>query len=280
MSAESDYIVSAAKKRNLDPLAVLAVASHEGVTIPSQIGDNGTSFGPWQLHIGGAFPLWAPHDTPTAANQWANSKAGIDYALDRIASVAGGESGAQAVRDIVYRFERPKDPAGEYTRALSTYQQSAKLAPTLAKGPGGGGSPFNYNPLTGFGIPNAIGQGIKSAENAVVGPVEKAVLRGLFIVVGLGILMLGLYLVVRAMGVNVPAPPVVGRVAGKIPSGGSPRRKGNAAISRGEEVTRTSAPGRHTVSDRVRLARNERARKRGARAESQRRDEEFGGIPF
>ena len=110
------YIVSAAKQRGLDPVAVLAVASQEG--LGGGVGDNGTSFGPWQLHAGGALPavVWAKG--PTYAHQWAWSPAGINYALDRIAGVARGLSGAQAVNAIVREFERPAKPNNEVAGAL------------------------------------------------------------------------------------------------------------------------------------------------------------------
>src|ERR1035437_6292292 len=81
-------------KAALDPQAVLAVASSEG--LGGGIGDQGTSFGPWQLHIGGAFPSGVvSHGNEQA---WAWSPAGIDYALRHIASVAGGQAGGEAVQ--------------------------------------------------------------------------------------------------------------------------------------------------------------------------------------
>lgn len=98
----------------LDANAVLAVARQEG--LGGGIGDQGTSFGPWQLHVGGAFPSGVVGRGQEQA--WAWSPAGIDYALRHIASVAGGQRGAQAVQSIVTRFERPADPASEVSRAL------------------------------------------------------------------------------------------------------------------------------------------------------------------
>ena len=50
------YVHKYADKYNLDPKAVLGVASREGGIEWGGVGDNGTSFGPWQLHIGGAMP--------------------------------------------------------------------------------------------------------------------------------------------------------------------------------------------------------------------------------
>lgn len=98
----------------LDPQAVLAVASREG--LGGGIGDQGTSFGPFQLHQGGALPSGI--QDPQA---WAWSPAGIDYALSRIQGVAGGLHGGPAVANIVSRFERPADPQAEITGALRAY---------------------------------------------------------------------------------------------------------------------------------------------------------------
>src|SRR5690242_7857233 len=93
-----------AKFPGLDPNAVLSVASQEG--LGGGIGDQGTSYGPFQLHKGGAYPTSAPQ-APGDAQAWATSPEGIDYALGRINSVAGGLKGSGAVRAIVERFERP-----------------------------------------------------------------------------------------------------------------------------------------------------------------------------
>jgi hypothetical protein len=101
--------------RNLDPSAVLAVAGQEGLS--GKPGDNNTSFGPFQLHISGALPQEIAAKGPTFAQAWAMSPAGINYALDAIAKVAGGLRGPQAVQAIVSRFERPANVAGEVSRA-------------------------------------------------------------------------------------------------------------------------------------------------------------------
>lgn len=103
---------------SLDPGAVRAVAAQEG--LGGGIGDNNTSFGPFQLHQGGAYPSSAPQD-PAQAQQWAWSPQGIDYALGRIQTVAGGLHGPAAVSNIVSRFERPADIPGETSRAEAAY---------------------------------------------------------------------------------------------------------------------------------------------------------------
>lgn len=132
---------------NLDPRAVMAVASQEG--LGGGIGDNNTSFGPFQLHQGGAYPSYAPQD-PQAAQQWAWSPQGVDYALRQIQSVAGGLKGPAAVSNIVSRFERPANIPGEIQGALRAYgnvpgvssaEESSTPAEGLTAPPGGYSEP-------------------------------------------------------------------------------------------------------------------------------------------
>lgn len=112
-------IAAGAQSRGLDPRAVLAVASQEG--IGGGVGDGGTSFGPFQLHAGGALPasVWAKGEAYAAA--WAWSPAGINYALDQIAKVARGLTGTTAINNIVRRFERPANPGNEVAGATAAY---------------------------------------------------------------------------------------------------------------------------------------------------------------
>ena len=78
------YIIGEAKALKLDPAAVLSVVTHEG-GFSGAVGDQGTSFGPFQLHKGDALPAWVWAKGPIFANAWAWSPAGIDYALQGIA---------------------------------------------------------------------------------------------------------------------------------------------------------------------------------------------------
>ncbi len=125
---QHDLIYRGALRYGLDPQAVLAVASAEG--LGAGAGDGGTSFGPFQLHIGGALPRGKDE-------AWANSPAGIDYALRQIARVAGGKTGVEAISAIVRGFERPADPAAEIRRAAGTYGTfRAPLPPKQTKASG------------------------------------------------------------------------------------------------------------------------------------------------
>ena len=117
-------------RQTIDPAAAFAVARQEGLS--GAIGDGGHAFGPFQLNnAGGVLTGKFSGLTPQQINAWAWSPAGINYALTHIASVAGGQRGAQAVTSIVSRFERPANIPGETQRALAALGQPVP-APSVA----------------------------------------------------------------------------------------------------------------------------------------------------
>ena len=205
---ERTYIVNRAQSLGIDPQAVLAVAAHEGVTLPAQVGDNGTSFGPWQLHIGGALPASVAAQGADYAQAWANSPTGIDYALGRIASFARGQKGAQAIRSIVYSFERPKNPAAEYSAAVATYN--------------GGGGPSNAPGSTSGSLGGALDHipGVAQIESVgkFLGKITDPafLLRALEVMGGGILILLGLYLLAKQIGL-APDAPAIASAAAKIP---------------------------------------------------------------
>jgi hypothetical protein len=145
MTSREALILKMSARLGLDPQAVDAIGNVEGRNAlhgGNSIGDNGSSFGPFQLHAGGALPaeVWARG--ATYANNWANSPAGIQYALQRMASVAGGTHGQAAVQAISSRFERPADVAGEVSKAMGFYGGSGTGAGSAQYSPQGaqGGS--------------------------------------------------------------------------------------------------------------------------------------------
>lgn len=144
MLNEQQLIASLARRYGVDPRAALAIASVEG-GFHGSVGDNGTSFGPFQLHEGGALPAGR-------GNAWANSPAGIQYALQHIASVARGLHGRAAVSAISSRFERPANVPAEIAKAMGRYGGS------IPSGGGGGGmfSPIASAAASGGGSSNDL----------------------------------------------------------------------------------------------------------------------------
>jgi hypothetical protein len=110
-----------APRYGLDPRAVAAISMNESGGRFGAVGDGGTSFGPWQLHVGGALPRGK-------GAAWANSLPGVLYALRQMSA-----SGAR-------RFERPADPGAEIRTALSYYRSPGFARGSAVAGAGGGGT--------------------------------------------------------------------------------------------------------------------------------------------
>ena len=209
--------------RGLDPAAVASVASVEGgFGGPSSApGDGGTSFGPFQLHIGGKLPAGL---SGQAAQTFAWSPGGINYALNGIAKSAKGLGGAASVSAIVNNFEQPADPAAEIKRALANYSQfqgggSVPIESGSAADAGSAsGSKFLPNQTGGTGLQIHPLQSL-SAFLGVIGD-PNTWIRILEIVGGSVIALAGLYLLVKdiGLGVAVPTPGPTAAVAKAVPA--------------------------------------------------------------
>lgn len=142
-------IVESAQDNGVDPRVPLSVAPHEGgleatgygdwgyysggkfvSTQPHAPGSSPTSFGPFALHEGGALPQAVWDKGTVYANRWANSEAGIDYAMKGIAGAVGKTGGLAGVASQVQNYERPSSQylAGEIAKAQGTYKNLAGLA--------------------------------------------------------------------------------------------------------------------------------------------------------
>lgn len=124
------YVREFAKKYNLDPQAMMAVAFSESGLDPNNIGDGGTSFGYHQLRIGGALG----NISKTAARKYLDPRKNLELASRLIAQAGGsGLRGADAINQIVRKFERPAAPGSEVARALAYYNNNSG-----SSGSGGG----------------------------------------------------------------------------------------------------------------------------------------------
>lgn len=134
-------IIRAAHRYGLDPYAMMAIASHESGLRYGAVGDNGSSFGPFQLHWGGAMP--AQYRGNRAASMgFADSLAGIMYvARQMAASGARGLRGRAAIAAMSRNFERPANPGAEISDAVSWYRQNRGRMPG-----GGAGQPLPTMP--------------------------------------------------------------------------------------------------------------------------------------
>ena len=124
----------AAQRYNLDPNALRAIAFNESGLNPFAVGDNGTSFGLFQLHVGGALPSGR-------GAQWADGPQGIMYAARQMAaSGAAGKRGLAAITAISRNFERPANPQAEINTAWN-YYRGHPGGGAVGGGIGGSGSP-------------------------------------------------------------------------------------------------------------------------------------------
>lgn len=228
-SQQVDLIVSTARAKGLDPYAVLSVAQQEG--LGGGIGDNGTSFGPFQLHVGGAFPVnvngastsgWSTQQR----HDWAWSQAGIEYALNRIASVAYGLRGSAAIHAIVSRFERPANPGREIAAANDTYRRYGRLVEAYetpdVRTPGVRQTIYNADGSSSSKDgPNVVDGGVLGTLSTVGDLIGKLSSRDFLIrsgqvVGGFALLLIGLVLLARqvALAFDVPDPTAAGGAVG------------------------------------------------------------------
>lgn len=109
-------IISAlARKYNLDPAAVLAVARGEGGTGYGRVGDGGHAFGPFQMNDAGGVLTGRAGDHAA----FANSPQGLEFALSGMAKAgASGLTGRAAVERIINSYERPADKQTSIRNAL------------------------------------------------------------------------------------------------------------------------------------------------------------------
>jgi hypothetical protein len=122
-----------APRYGLDPRAVAAISMNESGGRFGAVGDGGTSFGPFQDHVGGVLPSGK-------GAAWANSLQGILYNLRLMGRVAHGLHGQAAISAISRQFERPADPGAEIATALSYYHSPGFARGSAVAGAGGGGS--------------------------------------------------------------------------------------------------------------------------------------------
>lgn len=117
------YATPYAKKYNLDPWAMMAVAHAESGLDPNSVGDGGTSFGYHQLHIGGVLGNMSIEQ----GKQYRDPRKNLEMTARLMAKAgASGLTGQKAIDAMVRNFERPANPSGEVQRALAFYNSNNK----------------------------------------------------------------------------------------------------------------------------------------------------------
>lgn len=140
MPTAAQLIQRYARQYNVGPWAAMAVAMSEGGlrNRRGDIGDlaGGGSYGPFQLYARGALPARF-RGNPQAADRWAWSPQGIEYAIRAMANTgAAGLRGKEAIRHIVTEFERPENPQAQIAKATQYWQGMSRTgAMPVAAGP-------------------------------------------------------------------------------------------------------------------------------------------------
>jgi len=146
------YIQQRGAQYGVDPRALIAIAMGEGGlrNRANDIGDlsGGGSYGPFQMYAQGALPKQY-RGNRQAADNWAWSEQGIDYALRGLSKYGRGKKGYAAIKAMIEGFERPRDPRSSIAHAAARY------------GGIGGGAP---NALTTQGAPSFSGENAKQAK--------------------------------------------------------------------------------------------------------------------
>lgn len=134
MSTITDIITEVARSLGVPPDLAIATAQVESGLDPNAIGDQGTSFGLFQLHQGGELGSLSPQ-------QAFDPRTNATVALTQFAQVEQQHPGADPGW-IAAWAQRPADPAG----------YAAKVDAALAQVDAGGGTPGGAQ-TTGFSLP-------------------------------------------------------------------------------------------------------------------------------
>jgi hypothetical protein len=168
-----------APKVGLDPAAVIAYALTQGGTSWGAAGDHGyitngvfhpdpsgpaTSFGPFQMHVGGA----AGNRSLSDAATWANSAEGLIAGMNMMAHAgASGKTGADAAAFIVGpAFGNGANPARDEANARAAFPQAVSL---LAQYPGPSTTPTTM-PASGATLVSGAAPAVQSVAPYVPPP--------------------------------------------------------------------------------------------------------------
>ncbi len=178
-------ITAVAKQMGVDPQLALATAYHESGFNPQSVGDQGTSFGLFQLHRGGELGSLTPQQ---AFDPITNAR----VALSQFASVQKQTGTSNDPGFIAASAQRPADP-GAYNKAIdqllgNQYGTAYASNPSLT-------SPSAAGAVTGLGAVSVPWSQVpQSAAAAFLSSIfgSGALMRGFLVMVGVIILFIGL----------------------------------------------------------------------------------------
>ena len=185
-----DAITQAAQTYGVNPRLALAVAYNESSLNPLAIGDNGTSFGLYQLHQGGELGALTPA-------QAFNPVTNANVALAQIGAVAAANPGLDP-GVIAADAQRPANPTA-YAAAIDALYNSPTFMSQLTSVGSSIGSAAGtaIAGRSGAGIGGAIGgavQGVISGglTGGISSGIKSIVITALLVAGGIGLIVLGL----------------------------------------------------------------------------------------
>lgn len=189
------------------PNLAVATAIAESSLNPTAVGDNGTSYGLFQLHQGGELGN-------LSASQAFNPVTNSTTALSTMSQVAAANPGASAGQ-IAAAAQRPANPSAYASEVQFYYDQLQQgVLPQHVTAYNGTGSPYATSPIGTAVLTSAVGTGGCAAKGNLfkvpLGPAItycnlKAMLGGAFLVSGGLLCLVGIGIVVY-VGVGSHAP--------------------------------------------------------------------------
>jgi hypothetical protein len=202
-------ITEVARANGVDPNLAIAIAKQESGLNPYAVGDNGTSFGLYQLHIGGELPAawqagpWVQGPKGRIPAQAADPRANAQVSLAVVGAVARQNPGLSP-GEIAAKAQRPANQSA-YARSVNSLIGGSSNYSALGQPSSGGQT------ATPTGVPGgSIIPGIQSAADMV--SLLKALfspttaIRVLETVAGTVVLGAGLCLLTVAIAKSPPAP--------------------------------------------------------------------------
>lgn len=135
-NSPAGVIIRIALELGVDPKLALAIAQQESGFNPNIIGDNGTSFGLFQLHRGGELGTHSQDEVTLDGSGVAGMELNARIALSQVAAVARQHPG-WSPGQIAAAAQRPKDQAG-YARSVDSIYSGGKFSPSSGVAPGPG----------------------------------------------------------------------------------------------------------------------------------------------
>ena len=184
-------IVGVANSYGLDPRLAVADAQHESGLSPTAVGDNGTSFGLFQLHEGGELGNLTPA-------QACDPVTNATVALGVMSQVAKAHPGADP-GTIAALAERPANPTA-YAQAVDQLYSDTSFLPSITPSTTAAGvTPASLTSIGGSQILNGLTGGVSGVTSGLLGGltsgVQSDIVKGgayiVFLAAGAGLIVLG-----------------------------------------------------------------------------------------